>query len=268
MNQITKLAANYRRHVSVPWQRTMAGAQRVMIVVYAKERERALRYGVDEFEEATRDAGHKWILTDASPWFAEWMAADDYREAYFEDPELLSMKLAGEFKDAAARRLCKVLEDADENTVVALLGAATLYGFLRVSELIQSVEPSIQRTPGRFLSRYQERQQLPPFGRARRMELPGPADHPPRGLDALSSPWTRSPRHSSGDASALDRFASPVHNVKTTLHYVMFSIHSVTSRLRSALLLGRIAVLFPSRRALPARRLAALGARAALSTDC
>ena len=38
--------------------------------------------------------------------------------------------------------------------------------------------------------------------------------------------------------------------------------------LRSALLLGRIAVLFPSRRALPARRLAALGARAALSTDC
>ena len=36
--------------------------------------------------------------------------------------------------------------------------------------------------------------------------------------------------------------------------------------LRSALLLGRIAVLFSSRRALPARRLAALGARADLST--
>ena len=38
--------------------------------------------------------------------------------------------------------------------------------------------------------------------------------------------------------------------------------------LRSALLLGGIALLFPSRRALPARRLTALGARAALSTDC
>ena len=34
------------------------------------------------------------------------------------------------------------------------------------------------------------------------------------------------------------------------------------------MLLGRIALLFPLRRALPARRLAALGARAALSTDC
>ncbi len=38
--------------------------------------------------------------------------------------------------------------------------------------------------------------------------------------------------------------------------------------LRSALLLGRIALLFTSRRALPARRLAALGARAASSAGC
>ena len=144
MNQITKLAANYQRHVSVPWQRTMAGAQRVMIVVYAKERERALRYHINEFEEATRNAGHNWILADASRWFAEWMAADDYKEAYFENPELLDMKLAGEFKDEAAARLREILEAADENTVVALLGTATLYGFLRVSELIQSVEPSIR----------------------------------------------------------------------------------------------------------------------------
>lgn len=141
---MSKLAANYRRHVGVPWQRTMAGAQRVMIVVYAKERERALRHHIHEFAEATRNTGHDWIEADATSWFAEWMAADEYREAYFEDPELLGMKLAGEFKDEAAGRLRAVLEEADENTVVALLGAATLYGFLRVSELVQSVEPSIQ----------------------------------------------------------------------------------------------------------------------------
>ncbi len=64
------------------------------------------------------------------------------------------------------------------------------------------------------------------------------------------------------------RFASPVHAVKHTLHYVMFAIHFATPRLRSALLLGRIALLFPLRRALPARRLSDLGARAASSTDC
>ena len=144
MNQISKLATIYRRHIGAPWQRTMAGAQRVMIVVYAKERERMLRHRLGEFEEATRDAGHDWRLVDATPWFAEWMAGDDYRDAYFEAPELLEMKLEGEFREEVARRLSAVLEEADENTVVALLGTASLYGFLRVSELIQSVEPSIR----------------------------------------------------------------------------------------------------------------------------
>ena len=144
MNQISKLAANYKRHVSVPWQRTMAGAQRVMIIVYAKERERALRAGIGEFEVATREAGHQWVEVDATRWFAEWMVADEYREAYFEDPELLGMKLDGEFREVAADRLAAALEDAGDNAVVALVGAASLYGFLRVSELIQSVEPSIR----------------------------------------------------------------------------------------------------------------------------
>ena len=144
VNQISKLAANYKRHVSVPWQRTMAGAQRVMIIVYAKERERALRARIGEFEVATREAGHQWVEVDVTRWFAEWMAADEYREAYFEDPELLGMKLDGEFREVAANRLAAALEDAGDNAVVALLGAASLYGFLRVSELIQSVEPSIR----------------------------------------------------------------------------------------------------------------------------
>ncbi len=144
MNQVSKLAQRYKHHISVPWQRTLAGAQRVMIVVYPKERERALRARIGEFEEATREAGHDWTLVDATTWFSEWMAADEYKDAYFEEPELLSMKLEGEFKEKTGRRLSRVLDDADEDTVVALLGAASLYGFLRVSELIQSVETSIQ----------------------------------------------------------------------------------------------------------------------------
>ena len=144
MNRIAKLAAVYRRHVSAPWQRTMVGAQRVMIIVYPKEQERAMRGRIGEFEVATQEAGHPWVRVDATRWFAEWMAADPYRDAYFEDPELLVMKLEGEFKTFAADRLAAVLEDADQDAVVALIGSASLYGFLRVSELIQSVEPSIR----------------------------------------------------------------------------------------------------------------------------
>ena len=144
MNQISKLAVKFQRHICAPWQRTLSGAQRVLIVVYPKERELGLRARVGEFEEAARHAGHGWSLVDTSSWFAEWMAGEEYREDYFAEPELLDMKLAGEFKDWAASRLESHLNRADENTVVALLGAASLYGFLRVSELIRSVEPSIR----------------------------------------------------------------------------------------------------------------------------
>lgn len=144
MGRIEDLAAVYRRHVSVPWQKTLAGAQRVMMVVYEKELERTLRARMGEFEQATRQTGHAWKLVDCTGWFSSWMAGDDYRENYFEDPSLLGMKLQGEFRHEIARRLRAELETADDDTVVALLGVASLYGFVRVSELIREVEQSIR----------------------------------------------------------------------------------------------------------------------------
>ena len=148
MGKIESLAAAYERHTSVPWQRTLAGAQRVMLVVYEKELERTLRARLGEFEQATLRSGHAWKLIDCTTWFAEWMASDEYRESYFEDPPLLGMKLEGEFKGLASKRLTSALDEANENTVVAILGAASLYGFLRISELVRDVEQAIN---GRLL---------------------------------------------------------------------------------------------------------------------
>jgi hypothetical protein len=148
MGRVEELARTYRRHVEAPWQRTLAGSQRVMLLVYEKELERTLRARVGEFEQATRQSDHEWKVVDCTRWFAAWMAGDDYRQAYFEDPRLLGMKLEAEFREEAARRLAAELEAARENTVVALLGVASLYGFLRVSELIRAVETSIR---GRLL---------------------------------------------------------------------------------------------------------------------
>lgn len=148
MGKIEELAAVYERHVSVAWQRTVSGAQRVMLLVYEKELERSLRARIGEFEQATRRSRHGWKLVDCTRWFAEWMAADEYCEAYFEDPDLLGMKLEGEFRPHVAERLSAELEDGGDDCVVALLGVASLYGFVRVSELVRSVEQSIQ---GRLL---------------------------------------------------------------------------------------------------------------------
>lgn len=144
MSRVEDLAAAYEHHVSVPWQRTLAGAQRVMMVVYEKELERMLRARIAEFEQATRRSGHGWISVDATRWFAEWMAAEDYREEFFEDPSLLSMKLDSEFRPHVARLLIVALESAGENDVVAFTGVASLYGFVRVSEVIREVEHAIK----------------------------------------------------------------------------------------------------------------------------
>jgi hypothetical protein len=128
----------------MPWQRTLAGAQRVTLVVYEKELERTMRARIGEFEQATHRVGRAWKLVDCTNWFADWMARLDYRDAYFEDPALLAMKLDAEFRPAVVRRLAEELEAADDNTAVALLGVASLFGLLRVSELIRQVEQSIR----------------------------------------------------------------------------------------------------------------------------
>jgi hypothetical protein len=148
MGKIEELAAAYGHHVSAPWQKTVSGAQRVMLVVYEKELERTLRARLGLFEQETLKAGHSWETVDCTDWFAQWMSRDDYRDSYFEEPELVGMKLEGEFKPHVAKLLSERLKHADENTVVAVLGVASMYGFLRISELVRDIEHSVR---GRLL---------------------------------------------------------------------------------------------------------------------
>ena len=126
MGKIEQLAANYERHLSVPWQRTVSGAQRVMLLIYDKEQERVLRARLGEFEIKTRSAGHEWVQYDCTTVFSHWLANDEYQDAYFECPEDLAMKIEGEFKGYLAESLRNTLHAANENTVVALTGVASL----------------------------------------------------------------------------------------------------------------------------------------------
>ncbi len=109
MSRIEQLAANYQRHIHSPWRHTIAGAQRVVIVVYDKELERAFRARKAEFEQRTRAEGHGWVEYDCTRSFAEWMAQDDYREEYFRHPDDLGLKLDSEFADYVAGALRALL---------------------------------------------------------------------------------------------------------------------------------------------------------------
>ena len=146
MGRIDRLAEHYRRYISLPWEKDLAGAQRMVFVVYDKTDERRLRARTTIFELATKDAGHRWIECDLTDAFAEWMASVEYRESYFESPEDLDLKLEEEFLEHVANRVRRVLAapESDEGSVVALFGIASLFGFIRVSEVMRAVEREVR----------------------------------------------------------------------------------------------------------------------------
>ena len=146
MGRIEDLAARYRGHIGAPWQRNLAGDQKAIFVVYPKTDERKLRARMDLFEMATTSTGHRWRRLDLTDTFARWMADTDYRDAYFEEPETLTMKLRSDFVQFAAGRLRVVLTAGrvDVDTVVAVQGVASLFGVTRVSLILKEVVNDIR----------------------------------------------------------------------------------------------------------------------------
>ena len=144
MSRIDELAKRYADHIAVPWQQGLPAANRVVMLVYEKELERQLRAKLLEFEQATKTAGHGWQLVDLTTAFAEWMGAMKYREEYFERPDDIRLKLDSSFLRHVADLIKVQLSQASENDVVALLGAGSLFGFLRLSDVIKEVEQKVQ----------------------------------------------------------------------------------------------------------------------------
>jgi hypothetical protein len=142
VGRIEDLCRNFDRFASTSWPDHLAGAQRIWFAVYDRMDERRLRARLGIFEEATARSGHKWRLCDLTDVFADWMVDQDNRETYFEEPENLQTA-RDDILDFAADRLRHALAGSDRNTVVAALGVATLFGFARVSELMEKVKDSI-----------------------------------------------------------------------------------------------------------------------------
>jgi len=141
MGRIEDLAAKYQRHIAIPWQRNLSGDQKTIFIVYPKNDERQFRARLVAFEMATSKANHDWKLVDLTPAFAEWMASEDYRDEYFEDPRALEMSLEHGFTEHVADRIRGQLlaDDVSEDTVIAVLGAGSLFGLTRLSLVLRQI---------------------------------------------------------------------------------------------------------------------------------
>ena len=146
MSRIDRLLERYKAHLALPWRQDLAGAERAIFIVYDKTDERRLRSRLERFEEATRQTGHGWVHCDLTAAFGTWIAGLDYQESYFEFPDDLDLKLDEDFPRHLAERVSThlALPEADANAVVAVTGVASLFGFARVSKLMQAVENDVR----------------------------------------------------------------------------------------------------------------------------
>ena len=147
-NRISRLLSSYSGFIGIPWMKDLSDEQRVLFAVYHKEDELKLRARLDEFEIATRNEGHAWIKLDITSLFPEWMARQKYREDYFESPDFFISKYKVFARDSVEQLVKKLQDSVDDNTVVALVGCGTLFGFTSVSDFVKQLA---EHVPGRLL---------------------------------------------------------------------------------------------------------------------
>ncbi len=89
------------------------------------------------------------VAIDLTDDFANWMCSPEnisFAESYFESPELLDEAALFDMKQVIVSRIRSILSTlADpENTVLALYGVASLFGFLKISELLPLIEADVK----------------------------------------------------------------------------------------------------------------------------
>jgi hypothetical protein len=154
MARVDELADRFHRHVSAPWQKNLTGAERTVFLVYPRADERKLLARLPLYEEKTRQAGHGWRVFSFHSLFTEWFATldSDHQQVLLEEPESfhLEMDLDGHhdspFTRYVATKLLDLLsEDAsDADAVIALIGAGSLYGFTRLSAVLDRVRHALR----------------------------------------------------------------------------------------------------------------------------
>ncbi len=149
MSKVKRLTQNFGKYIAIPWRDDSAAAQRVIFCVYTEGDERMLRARFDEFELATHHAEHEWLSFDLTDTFATWLASQRYAKSYFQKPHLLPTLLP-KYLDYITEEFGASLEQqgADDNTVVALKGVGSLFGFLKVKDVVDKLAPLVK---GRLL---------------------------------------------------------------------------------------------------------------------
>ncbi|MFF8346232.1 BREX protein BrxB domain-containing protein [Cellulosimicrobium funkei] len=148
MSRVSDLVDAYETELHLPWRPGVSGAERVWMLVYPPDLERQVRAQLPELGVRTTNAQRGWEVIDLSDELGRWVARHEYAAAFYEDPGDFTSSIVDMFSEDLVLRLRERLSVAGDDAVVALVGAASLFPFVRASALIQAVDDAVR---GRLL---------------------------------------------------------------------------------------------------------------------
>jgi hypothetical protein len=149
-SKIDTLLASYEMVINEPWTGTLSSSERTMFLVFDPSEIRKVEMRLGDFELATKKAGKRWELISLKQCFPTWMSQHKYRDEYFVDPESIVDQLETKFRQYAIDYLNTQIDllTTDENTLIAIKDVASIYGFSRLTDVINSVSKTFK---GRLL---------------------------------------------------------------------------------------------------------------------
>ncbi len=143
MSRVSDLVDAYKAELSLTWEANVSGGERVWMLVYPPDLERQVRHSLPSLDLATTQANREWIVLDITDDFGKWLSSHKYAEAFYEEPTDLTASILDQFEATLVARIRHTLEIASPNAVVALVGIASIFPFLRASSVIKSVDSAI-----------------------------------------------------------------------------------------------------------------------------
>jgi hypothetical protein len=142
ISKTEQLIQEFDKVVNEPWASTLSGQERIWFLVYDPAEQRKVNLRMGEFETCTLRAGKKWHPISLKDCFPEWMSKHDYRDEYFQNPELIVDQLEADFIPFAIKFLKMKLQEIeqDSDTLIALLDVSALFGFARLSEILKNCD--------------------------------------------------------------------------------------------------------------------------------
>jgi hypothetical protein len=148
MSRVSDLVDAYTAELTLPWRTGLSGGERVWMLVYPPDLERAMRTALPRLELATGEAGHGWRTVDITGNFGNWLANHRYAEAFFEDPSDLTPSIIDHFEADLVAEMRQQVAATGDDDVVVLVGIGSIFPFLRASSVIKAIDNDVN---GRLL---------------------------------------------------------------------------------------------------------------------